>query len=83
SMTESHSNASASSSSSLSSSFPDTDDDHTIASILAEEENSKFGAKLGKRLSHLDSILHTPRVNGETPDVNDASLDHERLSERL
>ncbi|KAH8506856.1 hypothetical protein H0E87_013597 [Populus deltoides] len=26
---------------------------------------------------------HTPRVNGEIPDVNDATLDHERLSERL
>ncbi|OMP07649.1 Ovarian tumor, otubain [Corchorus olitorius] len=27
--------------------------------------------------------MHTPRVNGEIPDVNDATLDHERLSERL
>lgn len=26
---------------------------------------------------------HTPRVIGEIPDVNDATLDHERLSERL
>ncbi|KAB8388304.1 hypothetical protein FH972_024778 [Carpinus fangiana] len=26
---------------------------------------------------------HTPRVNGEIPDVNDATLDHERLFERL
>ncbi|RVW23905.1 hypothetical protein CK203_094658 [Vitis vinifera] len=26
---------------------------------------------------------HTPRVNGEIPDVNDATLDHERLAERL
>ncbi|XP_022137760.1 OTU domain-containing protein DDB_G0284757 [Momordica charantia] len=72
-----------SSSSSLNSSFQDTEDDHTIARILAEEENSKFDNKLGKRLSHLDSIPHTPRVNGEIPNVNDATLDHERLSERL
>ncbi|XP_042970967.1 uncharacterized protein LOC122303308 isoform X3 [Carya illinoinensis] len=27
--------------------------------------------------------MHTPRVNGEIPDVNHATLDHERLSERL
>lgn len=82
-MTESCSNASVSSSSSLSSSFPDAEDDHTIASILASEENAKAEGLLGKRLSHLDSIPHTPRINGEIPDVNYASLDHERLSERL
>ncbi|KAG6607999.1 OTU domain-containing protein DDB_G0284757-like [Cucurbita pepo subsp. pepo] len=70
-MTENYSNVSVSSSSSLSS------------SILAEEENLQFDNKLGKRLSHLDSIRHTPRVNGEIPNVNDATLDHERLSERL
>ncbi|KAF3976209.1 hypothetical protein ACB098_11G063700 [Castanea mollissima] len=82
-MDDSHINASASSSSSLSSSFQDTEDDQTIASILAEEESSKLDRRLGKRLSHLDSIPHTPRVNGEIPDVTDATLDHERLSERL
>lgn len=75
--------ASASSSSSMNSSSLDTEDDHTIASILAEEENSRHGARLAKRLSHLDSIPHTPRVNGNIPDVNDATLDHERLYERL
>ncbi|KAH9737328.1 SWIM-type domain-containing protein [Citrus sinensis] len=82
-MTESYGNASVSSSSSLSSNFPDAEDDHTIASILASEENAKAEGQLGKRLSHLDSIPHTPRINGEIPDVNDASFDHERLSERL
>ncbi|KAJ0089246.1 hypothetical protein Patl1_33279 [Pistacia atlantica] len=83
-MTESHSTASVSSSSSLNSSFQDTEDDHTIAAILAGDENSKTDqGKLGKRLSHLDSVPHTPRINGEIPDVNDATLDHERLSERL
>ncbi|KAG2271001.1 hypothetical protein Bca52824_065556 [Brassica carinata] len=38
---------------------------------------------LGKRLSHLDSIPHTPRVNNQIPDLNDATLDHELLSVRL
>ncbi|KAK4834606.1 hypothetical protein QYF36_025502 [Acer negundo] len=82
-MTENRGNASVSSSSSLSSSLPDTEDDHTIATLLAREENSIPDGRLGKRLSHLDSIPHTPRINGQIPDVNDATLDHERLSERL
>ncbi|KAB5519145.1 hypothetical protein DKX38_023464 [Salix brachista] len=79
-MTENNSNASVSSTSSLNSSIPDTEDDHTIASILAEGNSQ---GRLGKRLSHLDSVPHTPRVNSEIPDVNDATLDHERLSIRL
>ncbi|WCJ28101.1 OVARIAN TUMOR DOMAIN-containing deubiquitinating enzyme 11 [Euphorbia peplus] len=82
-MAESCSNASLSSSSSLNSSAPDTEDDQMIASILAEDESSHVDRQLGKRLSHLDSIPHTPRINGEIPDVNDATLDHEPLSERL
>ncbi|XP_026395221.1 OTU domain-containing protein DDB_G0284757-like isoform X3 [Papaver somniferum] len=41
------------------------------------------GRKLGKHLSHLDSVPHTPRVNGEIPALDDATLDHERLAERL
>ncbi|KAF9587440.1 hypothetical protein IFM89_002621 [Coptis chinensis] len=81
-MTESSSIACESSSSSFNSSLQDTEDDKTIASILAEENFAESG-KLGKRLSHLDSIPHTPRVNGVIPDVDDATLDHERLSERL
>lgn len=55
-MAETHRNTSASSSSSLNSSFRDTEDDQTIASILAEAENSRADNRLGKRLSHLDSI---------------------------
>ncbi|XP_057429955.1 OVARIAN TUMOR DOMAIN-containing deubiquitinating enzyme 11 [Lotus japonicus] len=82
-MSESLRNASGSSSSSLNSSFQDTEDDQTIASILAEEESLKEENRLGKRLSHLNSIPHTPRVNGEIPDVNDATQDHGMLSERL
>uniref|UniRef100_A0A5B7AI93 ubiquitinyl hydrolase 1 n=1 Tax=Davidia involucrata TaxID=16924 RepID=A0A5B7AI93_DAVIN len=82
-MTEHYVNASASSSSSLNSSSHDTEDDQTIARILAEEESLRTDGKLGKILSHLGSIPLTPRVNGEIPDVNDATLDHERLSERL
>lgn len=76
--------ASSSSSSSLNSSSRETEDDQTIAGILAEEEKlGNGGVKLGKRLTHLDSIPLTPRINGEIPDVSDATLDHERLSQRL
>lgn len=61
-MNESHSNASSSSSSSLNSSFQDTEDDQTIASILAADENSKLDGRLGRRLSHLDSIPVCPSL---------------------
>ncbi|WOG98364.1 hypothetical protein DCAR_0417705 [Daucus carota subsp. sativus] len=84
-MGDSYGGASArlSRSSSSSSSSNDTEDDQTIARILAEEENPKSHGKLGKMLSHLDSIPHTPRINGDIPDINDATLDHDTLSERL
>ncbi|XP_056858151.1 OVARIAN TUMOR DOMAIN-containing deubiquitinating enzyme 11 isoform X2 [Raphanus sativus] len=75
---------SASSNSSFSSSVADTEDDQTIARILAEDESlRRREGMLGKRLSHLDSIPHTPRINTKIPDVNDATLDHELLSVRL
>ncbi|KAL8474156.1 hypothetical protein ACS0TY_030837 [Phlomoides rotata] len=51
--------------------------------MLAEDERLGYDGKLGKRLSHLDSIPHTPRVIENIPDANDATLDHERLAERL
>ncbi|KAH7679149.1 Ubiquitinyl hydrolase 1 protein [Dioscorea alata] len=70
------------SSSSLGSSVQDIEDEVTIGSILADK-NQNSGRSLGKRLSHLGSIPHTPRVNGEIPDIDDATLDHERLLERL
>ncbi|KAF3667073.1 hypothetical protein BC332_18638 [Capsicum chinense] len=86
-MNESYGNsrASSSSTSSLDRNSQGTEDDHAIATILAEEEQnaSKYGGKFGKRLSHLDSIPHTPRVIGEIPDPNDATLDHGRLCSRL
>uniref|UniRef100_M4E4Y6 OTU domain-containing protein n=1 Tax=Brassica campestris TaxID=3711 RepID=M4E4Y6_BRACM len=75
--------ASASSSSSFSSGVADTDDDQTIARMLAEDESLRREGMLGKRLSHLDSIPHTPRINTKIPDINDATLDHDLLSVRL
>ncbi|KAI3965846.1 hypothetical protein MKX01_010803 [Papaver californicum] len=77
---------SSSSSSLTSSSLQDTEDDNrTMASLLSKEmlNDAAVDRKLGKHLSHLDSIPHTPRVNGEIPALDDATLDHERLAERL
>ncbi|XP_026395219.1 OTU domain-containing protein DDB_G0284757-like isoform X1 [Papaver somniferum] len=77
---------SSSSSSLTSSSLQDTEDDNrTIGSLLSKEmlNDVVVGRKLGKHLSHLDSVPHTPRVNGEIPALDDATLDHERLAERL
>lgn len=54
-MSEQFDKARASSSSSLNSSLQDAEDEKTIANILSEEQ-VKDDRRLGKRLSHLDSI---------------------------
>lgn len=71
-----------SSSSSLNSSSHDADDDLIISDVLRQAPHSD-DRTLGRRLSHLSSIPHTPRVNGAIPDLGDATLDHDILSERL
>uniref|UniRef100_A0A0D6QWB6 ubiquitinyl hydrolase 1 n=1 Tax=Araucaria cunninghamii TaxID=56994 RepID=A0A0D6QWB6_ARACU len=71
-----------SSSSSSLSSQQDVGDDRMIAEILSEE-NTKSNGAVGRRLSHLDSIPHVPRINGSIPDEDDATFDHQRLIERL
>ncbi|XP_047322219.1 OVARIAN TUMOR DOMAIN-containing deubiquitinating enzyme 11-like [Impatiens glandulifera] len=85
-MTELFNYVSASSSPTLktSSTYQDTENDHIIAKILAEEENNlPTDGNLGARLYKLGSIPHTPRVIYQIPDFNDAMLDHERLAARL
>ncbi|KMZ69172.1 OTU domain-containing protein [Zostera marina] len=71
-----------SSSPSVSGSFQDTDDDISIPNISSGTSLSEDN-KLGRRLSHLSSIPHTPRINGAIPDSDDATFNHDRLSERL
>ncbi|XP_071734884.1 OVARIAN TUMOR DOMAIN-containing deubiquitinating enzyme 12-like [Rutidosis leptorrhynchoides] len=39
--------------------------------------------EVGKRLNHMASIPHVPRINGEIPSVDEATLDHQRLLDRL
>nr|CAB3445725.1 unnamed protein product [Digitaria exilis] len=75
---------SKSSSSSISSSTQESEEELTIGSLITEATNTtNSGKSLGRRLSHLDSIPHTPRVNGKIPDFNNATIDHESLLERL
>lgn len=70
------------SSSSSASARDHTEDDHMIAQVLSEELSGGDGA-VGKRLAHLSSTPHVPRINRSIPTVDDASFDHQRLSERL
>jgi hypothetical protein len=75
---------SKSSSSSISTSTQESEEEVsvTIGSLLAQAKSSS-GHSLGKRLPHLGSIPYTPRVNGKIPNFDNATLDHERLLERL
>ncbi|CAL5325541.1 unnamed protein product [Camellia sinensis] len=76
-----------SSSSTSLSSQQDVDDDRMIAVVLSEEYASLDGA-VGRRLSNLAPVpvllkfQHIPRINSFIPNVNDASLDHQRLLQR-
>ncbi|GFY85160.1 cysteine proteinases superfamily protein [Actinidia rufa] len=70
-----------SSSTSLSSQ-QDVYDDRMIAVVLSEEY-AKLDGAVGRRLSNLAPVPHVPRINSFIPNVNDASLDHQRLLQRL
>ncbi|CAH9097460.1 unnamed protein product [Cuscuta epithymum] len=39
--------------------------------------------EVGKRLNQMVPIPHIPRINGEIPSVDEATLDHQRLLDRL
>ncbi|GJM90305.1 hypothetical protein PR202_ga06572 [Eleusine coracana subsp. coracana] len=80
-MSEQQDHVSKSSCSSISTSTQGSEEEVTIGTLITEPPNS--AKSLGRRLSHLDSIPHTPRINGKIPDVNNATIDHESLLERL
>jgi len=75
-------NIGESSSSRVLDSQQDIEDDRMIATILSEEYAS-LDRSVGRRLSHLQSIPHTPRINVYIPSANEATLDHQRLHDRL
>ncbi|MCO5612121.1 hypothetical protein L7F22_066383 [Adiantum nelumboides] len=47
------------------------------------DDYATYDGEVGKRLTHMDSIPHIPRINGEIPTVDDASAAHQRLLDRL
>ncbi|XP_058179848.1 OVARIAN TUMOR DOMAIN-containing deubiquitinating enzyme 12 [Rhododendron vialii] len=57
-------------------------DDQMIAVVLSEEY-AKLDGAVGRRLSNLAPVAHIPRINTFIPNINDASLDHQRLLQRL
>nr|XP_018439203.1 PREDICTED: OTU domain-containing protein DDB_G0284757 isoform X2 [Raphanus sativus] len=60
----------------------DTQDDRMIALMLSEEYTNLDGA-VARRLSNLAPVPHVPRINSYIPNLNDATLDHQRLLQRL
>ncbi|KAI7746397.1 hypothetical protein M8C21_033627 [Ambrosia artemisiifolia] len=71
-----------SSSSTSLSSQQDVEDDGMIAAVLSEEY-AKLDGSVGRRLTNLEPVRHVPRINSFIPNISDASLDHQRLSQRL
>ncbi|XVF20275.1 hypothetical protein REPUB_Repub11eG0183900 [Reevesia pubescens] len=60
--------------------------------LLCEEDWSRsleltdeyaLDGEVGKRLNQMVPVPHVPRINGEIPSVDEATLDHQRLLERL
>lgn len=47
------------------------------------ENDSVLDGELGKRLNQLLPIPHVPKINGQIPSVDEATSDHQRLSDRL
>ncbi|KDP41893.1 hypothetical protein JCGZ_26911 [Jatropha curcas] len=71
-----------SSSSTSWSSQQDTEDDRMIALVLSEEYANLDGA-VARRLANLAPVPHVPRINTYIPNLSDASMDHQRLIQRL
>ncbi|KAK8970258.1 hypothetical protein KSP40_PGU019129 [Platanthera guangdongensis] len=76
------SSSSTSSFSSINSNTNDTDNDRVIAAVLSEEYANLDNA-VARRLSSLASIPACTRINTFFPDFSEASLDHQRLLQRL
>ncbi|KAJ9178078.1 hypothetical protein P3X46_009993 [Hevea brasiliensis] len=56
-------------------------EDWSYSLELAEEY--AFDGEVGKWLNEIVPIPHIPRINGEIPSVDEATLDHQRLLDRL
>ncbi|KAL9669626.1 hypothetical protein QQ045_007173 [Rhodiola kirilowii] len=58
------------------------EDDRMIALVLSEEY-AKLDGAVGRRLTNLAPVPHVPKINTYFPNISDASLDHQRLLQRL
>ncbi|XP_073526348.1 uncharacterized protein [Phyllobates terribilis] len=63
-------------------SLKETDDDHMIA-VMMSEEYANLDNEVAKRLSNLAPVPLVPRINSFIPTYSDASMDHQRLIQRL
>ncbi|XP_050230687.1 OVARIAN TUMOR DOMAIN-containing deubiquitinating enzyme 12 [Mercurialis annua] len=59
-----------------------TDDDRMIALVLSEEY-AQLDGSVARRLTNLAPVPHIPRINSFIPNLSDASMDHQRLTQRL
>ncbi|KAJ4832740.1 OVARIAN TUMOR DOMAIN-containing deubiquitinating enzyme 12 [Turnera subulata] len=64
------------------SSQQEVEDDRMIAVVLSEEY-AKLDGAVAKRLSSLAPVPHVPRINSFIPNLNQATMDHQRLLQRL
>ncbi|XP_054811146.1 OVARIAN TUMOR DOMAIN-containing deubiquitinating enzyme 12-like [Prosopis cineraria] len=56
--------------------------DQWLCSLEQIDEYALDG-EVGKRLNQMVPIPHVPRINGEIPSIDEATLDHQRLLHRL
>ncbi|KAK6936072.1 OTU domain [Dillenia turbinata] len=57
-------------------------EDERYYSLELTDEYALDG-EVGKRLNTMVPVPHVPRINGEIPSVDEATLDHQRLLDRL
>ncbi|KAK4255130.1 hypothetical protein QN277_008166 [Acacia crassicarpa] len=50
---------------------------------LEQIDEYPLDGEVGKRLNQMVPIPHVPRINGEIPSIDEATLDHQRLLHRL
>ncbi|KAJ7981029.1 OTU domain-containing protein [Quillaja saponaria] len=50
---------------------------------LEQMEEYTLDGEVGKRLNQMVPIPHVPRINGQIPSVDEETLDHQRLLDRL
>ncbi|XP_075636108.1 OVARIAN TUMOR DOMAIN-containing deubiquitinating enzyme 12-like isoform X2 [Castanea sativa] len=51
--------------------------------LLHLTDEHTLDGEVGKRLNQMVPVPHVPRINGEIPSVDEATLDHQRLLDRL